>query len=290
MDCIVTVLVLQRNDHAGVASAGEHSCATTPSDVRMLALEHPLSGGRVTRLHAGLARSAAEIEAAQRLRYRVFKEELGANVRAPASRPGHDCDFFDPWCEHLVATDVTTGAIVGTYRMLTPERAKRLGTFYADTEFDLVRLSRLRADMLEIGRACIDPAWRNGATLLLLWQCIARFMREQGYQYVIGCASMPMTDGGILAIDAFRRLERRALAPIEYRVTPRHPLEGLDAGASGAPRAGEEAIPPLIRAYVRMGAWIGGDPAWDPDFNTADLFMLLPLARLCEFGPRRLSM
>lgn len=228
-------------------------------------------------LKVELALSTSDVRAAQRLRYRVFAEEMGAHVTG--REPGLDEDFFDPWCEHLIVRDCSTGGVVGTYRILTADRARQLGAFYAETEFDLTRLFLLRSRMVEIGRACVDARYRSGPAIMLLWQGLAQFMRERRFEYLIGCASVSMQDGGINAQQVFQQVQQRHLAPIEYRVFPRHRLSPRD---EQVPPAGNEPvrIPSLLKGYLRFGAWIGGEPAWDPDFNTADLFVFLPLARV----------
>lgn len=219
------------------------------------------------------ATGSGDIAAAQRLRHRVFVEEMGA--RATLHSMGREYDFFDPWCEHLIVRDQTSGDVVGTYRLLTAENARRLGTFCAEREFDLTRLGRLRPQLVEVGRACIDPAYRTGAAVMLLWSGVARLAREHGASYLIGCASISMADGGVNAAAIYTELARRHLAPPEYRVRPRSPLAALER-----PLATTWITPPLVKGYVRLGAWIGGEPAWDPDFNTADLLVFLPLARI----------
>lgn len=246
----------------------------------MLAM-HPQEMQRAARhrLHVELATSAEDIDAAQHLRYQVFVDELGARIGNPSAERDRDC--FDPWCEHLVVRDEASNAIVGTYRILTAERARRIGSFYSETEFDLTRLKRLRSGICETGRACIHPSYRTGPTIMLLWQGIAALMRERGCHYLIGCASISMADGGADAVQVWRNTTATHLAPIEYRVFPRHPLlvrEEAATSATAVPRA--VRTPALLRAYLRIGAWIGGEPAWDPDFNTADLFVFLPLARV----------
>ena len=229
------------------------------------------------RLELLVARSPDVVEAAQRLRHRVFVEDMGA--RTPCRRAGIDEDMFDPWCEHLVVREAGGNEVVGTYRLLTPERARRLGTYYAETEFDLTRLQLLRDGLCEVGRACVHPDYRAGAVIYRLWQGIAQLVLERGYRFLIGCASMTMADGGTSAKHVATRLAMH-LAPIEYRVTPRHPLcpDDHDDGMSHADAT--VPVPPLLAAYLRLGAWLGGDPAWDPDFNTADFFTFLPLARV----------
>lgn len=224
------------------------------------------------RLGVHLARSDSEIVEAQRLRYRVFAEELGA--RLPARVPGVDEDIYDAYCEHLIVRDEASGRIVGTYRILSPERARAVGSYYSDNEFDLSRLRHLRHRLVEIGRSCVDADYRTGAVIALLWSGIASYMSRNGYEYLIGCASIGMADGGHSAAAVCASL-REQLAPIEYRVFPRCrlPLEHLATSASCEP-------PALLKGYLRAGAWVCGEPAWDPDFNTADLLLMLPMSRL----------
>ncbi len=224
-------------------------------------------------LHVALARDEAEIQEAQRLRYKVFGEELGA--RLSCRIPGHDTDHFDPYCDHLIVRDQQTGKVVGTYRILPPDAARRIGGYYSEGEFYLNRLHHLRDRIVEIGRSCIHPDYRNGAVIALLWSGLAEYMVTRGHDYLIGCASIGMGDGGHNASNIYSQLTGEHMAPLEYRVFPRHrlPFEHL---ANGQPAT----IPPLIKGYLRAGAWVCGDPAWDPDFNTADLLLLLPMSKI----------
>jgi putative hemolysin len=225
------------------------------------------------RLHVGLAQSESEIRAAKKLRYRVFAEELGARLPTAAS-PASTTTFTIHTASTSIVRDEAAGRIVGTYRILSPQAAKRVGGYYSENEFDLTRLQLLREGMVEIGRSCIDPDYRTGATIALLWSGLARYMAEGSYRHLIGCASIGMADGGHAAANLYRGLGAH-LAPIEYRVFPRHPLP-VERLFDGQPAE----LPPLIKGYLRAGAWIGGEPAWDPDFNTADLLILLPMARI----------
>jgi putative hemolysin len=238
-------------------------------------LEQTRQRAHAAQLSVGIAVSEREILDAQRLRYQVFARELGANL--PSRTPGVDRDFFDPYCKHLIARDEATGEVIGTYRILTPHSANRLGGYYTESEFDLTRLQHLRPSMVELGRSCVHADYRNGATIALLWGGLAKFMAEHGYSHLIGCASISMADGGHAATSIYQRLaaSERYMSPLEYRVFPRHPLP-LDSLRNDV--AAE--VPPLIKGYLRAGAWICGEPAWDPDFNTADLPVLLPMARL----------
>jgi len=225
------------------------------------------------KLAVRLARGESEVLDAQRLRYRVFAEELGA--RLPGAAQGIDRDRFDAWCEHLVVTEGETGEVVGTYRLLPGQTARRIGGFYSDQEFDLTRLDHLRERTLEVGRSCVHPQHRRGAVIALLWSGVFDYAQRSGYEYILGCASLSMLDGGVAAAAAFKRLCESHLSPAEYRVFPHCPLPLHELDQNGAP-----SIAPLIKGYVRMGAYVCGHPAWDPDFNTADLLMLLPLSQM----------
>jgi putative hemolysin len=224
------------------------------------------------------ARDAADVRAAQRLRHAVFADELGATLRPPAGTPaGHDADLFDPFCEHLLvrAAPGSAGAsqVLGTYRALTPAAARRVGALYSDSEFDLTRLRGLRPRLVELGRSCVHPDHRSGAVILALWGALATFMVRNGLEIMIGCASVSMRDGGHFAASLWERLRHTHLAPIEHQVHPRLalPVHELQRDLNVEP-------PALIKGYLRCGAKVLGPPAWDPDFNTADLPLMLQLA------------
>ena len=224
-------------------------------------------------LTIGLARNAQDIREAQRLRYTVYAEVMGARLDSAAE--GIDRDIFDPYCEHLLVRDGDSDEIIGTYRILTPHAAKKIGGFYSDNEFDLTRLANIRNRTAEVGRSCVHPDYRNGATIGLLWAGLAQYMKRNGYDYLIGCASISMADGGHVAASVYREVAKKHLSPVEWRVFPRCalPLEALNDQL-------DAELPPLIKGYLRLGAYIGGEPAWDPDFNTADLFILAPMNRM----------
>jgi len=227
-------------------------------------------------LSVGLARNDSEIEEAQRLRYRVFAGEMGA--RLPSRIAGVDHDIYDPYCDHLIVRDERCGEVVGTYRILSPQNARRIGGYYSENEFDLTRLQHLRGKLVEIGRSCVHPDYRSGATITLLWAGLARYMIEGDHEHLIGCASISMADGGHAAASLYNRLGEH-MSPLEYRVFPRCPLPL--ASLRSDPLVGlKPPMPPLIKGYLRAGAWICGAPAWDPDFNTADLPILMPMAKV----------
>jgi putative hemolysin len=218
-----------------------------------------------------------EVRAAQRLRFDVFAGEMGARLNTRI--PGHDVDLFDNYCEHLIVRDQLTQQVIGTYRVLTPVQAKRVGSTYSDTEFDLTRLRSLRERMVELGRSCVHKDYRHGGVIMALWGALAEFMVRNQLDTMIGCASVPMLHNGIVSGDAaasiWRQVQATHLAPIEYHVRPRLPLPiaQLDSTLDVEP-------PALIKGYLRLGAKVLGAPAWDPDFNSADLPMLMRIADL----------
>ncbi|MEW5771125.1 MAG: GNAT family N-acetyltransferase [Pseudomonadota bacterium] len=223
--------------------------------------------------HVSLARHEAEVREAQRLRWKIFAEEMGARLNQ--TEPGYDIDLYDPFCEHLLVRDRDTEEVVGTYRILTPGAAKRVGSFYSESEFDLTRLQHLRGRMVEVGRSCVHPDYRSGGVITHLWAGLAEYMMKSGFDYLIGCASIGMQDGGHNAAGIWHAVREKHLSPVEWRVFPRCPLPLEELSSTAAP-----SVPPLVKGYLRLGAYVGGAPAWDPDFNTADLFILLPMSRL----------
>jgi putative hemolysin len=233
------------------------------------------AGPARTGISVAWARHQDEVREAQRLRYAVFAGEMGARL-AP-TLPGHDIDLFDDFCEHLLVRDDTKGQVIGTYRALTPAQARRVGGLYSETEFDLTRLRSLRSRMVELGRSCVHADHRQGGVILALWGALAAFMARNQLDTMVGCASIPMLHNGVVSGDAaasvWRQLSTTHLAPIEERVRPRLPLpvHALDDTLDVEP-------PALIKGYLRLGAKVLGAPAWDPDFNTADLPMLMHLA------------
>jgi putative hemolysin len=218
-----------------------------------------------------------EVRQAQRLRYRVFAEEMGARLQGKL--PGHDVDLFDDFCEHLLVRDSASGEVIGTYRVLTPAQAKRVGSTYSDTEFDLTRLRTMRERMVELGRSCVHPEHRHGGVIMALWGALAEFMQRNQLDIMIGCASIPMWHNGVVSGDVaasiWAQLRQTHLAPLELQVRPRLPLpvERMNSSLPVEP-------PALIKGYLRLGAKILGAPAWDPDFNSADLPMMMRIEDL----------
>lgn len=232
------------------------------------------------RLVLSIARTPEEVREVQRLRYKIFFESTG--LVSPGTGDGLDKDEFDAYCDHLIVRDSRTLEVVGTYRLLSPRGARRIGRLYSESEFDLGRLNHLRSRMVEAGRACIHPAYRSGAVIMLLWSGLAEYVRRESCEYLAGCGSISLADGGCNAHAVYHALSRTNLAPQEYRVTPHLPLP-----ANAICAIDRHEVPPLLKGYMRSGAWICGAPAWDPEFNCADLFLLLPLSNLDDRYARR---
>lgn len=224
-------------------------------------------------LSVRIAKSDEEIYEAQRLRYKVFAEECGA--RLISEEESIDRDHFDAYCDHLIVRDTETNEVVGTYRILTSMQSRAAGGFYSQTEFNLSNLSSLCPGLVEVGRSCIHPAYRQGRVISLLWSGLAQYVLARGFDYLMGCASISLSDGGRVARETYYWLSSTRLSPKEWRMMPYQPfpLEGVVEGRHAI-------LPPLIKGYVRLGALICGPPAWDQQFRTADLLMLLSISRM----------
>ena len=227
------------------------------------------------------ADSEEDVREAQRLRYTVFVQEMGARLSPPEDTPsGVDADRFDPYCDHLlvrlVGPDQGKGLLIGTYRVLTPTAAHRAGGFYTDTEFDLAPLHSLRSRAVELGRSCVHPAWRSGGVIMALWTGLGHYMVRRGLDTMIGCASIGLQGDGAEARRLWRCLRHTHLVEQQWRVQPRRPLPLGAATGSDCSQAWCGG-PPLIKGYLRCGARLLGPPALDLKFNTADLPLMLRL-------------
>jgi putative hemolysin len=243
----------------------------TPSELMRPALR----SGKAKAFSVDLARSEEDVLKCQRLRYQVFAEELGATLYSDAA--GLDRDRFDAHCKHLMVRDNTTGEIVATTRVLVDRDTVHTGLFYSQTEFDLTRVLGMGGSFLEIGRTCIHRDYRRGSALAVLWQGVARLMVFHDADYLIGCASIPMNDGGSYALSVMNELRNSHFAPEHLRVFPKVPLPRRDVAVC------ERVImPPLLKGYLRSGAVICGEPCWDEAFNVADVFVLLDRNRLAD--------
>jgi L-ornithine Nalpha-acyltransferase len=232
-------------------------------------------------LQVRLAENEADIDAAQALRYRVFYESLGARAAVEAARRRRDFDRFDERCDHLLVLDHSRGTrpeiIVGTYRLIRREAAARLGGFYSAGEFDIARLAAYPGEILELGRSCVDSAYRQRPTMQLLWSGIAAYVFYYDIAVMFGCASLPGTDPDALAAPlsylhhyhlAPPALRARALAH-RYVEMNRLPITAID------PVRALAGLPPLIKGYLRLGGFVGDGAVIDADFNTVDVCIVV---------------
>lgn len=223
------------------------------------------------RFSVSLASNLDEVREAQALRYQVFAEEMGAILETRL--PLYDVDEFDAYCHHVLVRDQDTGQVVGCTRLLTSEEAKISGGFYSQSEFDLSQVLALPAKFMEIGRTCVHIDYRNGLIISLLWSQVAKFMAEHSVDYLMGCASIPLQDDRRNAL--FSELVERYSSHADLRVYPKVPLRPDHENVEPP-----LPIPPLLRAYLRLGAQICGEPCWDANFKVADVFILVGFENL----------
>ncbi len=229
---------------------------------------------RRPRFEVRFAQTQAEILKTQQLRYRIFAGELGAQIDSGVDG-GVDHDSFDPFCRHLMVVEQDSGEIIACTRILTDDRAPGAGGFYSAGEFNLAMLDALPGRVMEIGRTCVAAEHRNGAVIATLWQGIAAFIINHGYDYLFGCASIGLEDGGASAHAILEQIRAKHMAPDYQRVRPYIPLPAADRRITEKPR-----MPPLLKAYLSLGAKACGEAYWDRDFNCADVFMLLNVSDL----------
>lgn len=246
--------------------------------------------GRLGSLEVRLARKKSEIRRAQRLRYKVFYEEMSAIPNALAILSRRDEDAYDAIFDHLLVIDHgdTNGGrrwrrskVVGTYRMLPQEVADCYDGFYTQGEYDIAPLLQAKPDysFMELGRSCVLKPYRNKRTLELLWQGVWSYVRERGGDVMIGCASFAGTDPTAHAL-ALSYLHHTSLAPEEWRVRA-HDHRRIDMNMMPPEavnvRAAIKALPPLIKGYLRVGAYVGDGAVIDHQFGTTDVFIILPV-------------
>jgi putative hemolysin len=225
------------------------------------------------KLDCFIADSEALIKEAQALRYRVFAKEMGAKLKTESE--GLDYDEVDSFCEHLIVYDNINKKIAGYTRMLNQYQAKILGRFYSQNEFNLDQVLALPGRFLEIGRTCVDPDYRGSTVLTALWSALVQYALEGEFNYLLGCASITPGPSGFAVDAVYRNIEAKNIAPDSMQVKPSIPVP-----MALRCQRDESGIPPLLKAYLRFGALVCGEPYWDKDFNCMDLFVLLPLDQL----------
>ena len=230
-------------------------------------------GTKTPRFEVAFATTREEIQETQKLRYRIFAGELGAQIDGGDEQLDHD--QYDRYCKHLMVRDTQTGKVVACTRILTDERAPDAGGFYSSGEFDLAMLDSLPGRVMEIGRTCVDADYRGGVAIATLWQGIAAYVTGNGFDYLFGCASIGLEDGGATAHAILETVRSKYMAPERQRVRPYIPLPAADSRLTEKVK-----MPPLLKAYVSLGAKACGEAYWDRDFNCADVFMLLNVSDL----------
>ena len=232
-------------------------------------------------LQVRLAKGGADIDAAQALRYRIFYESLGARAAVETARRRRDFDRFDEDCDHLLVLDHSRGsgteAVVGTYRLIRREAAIRLGGFYSAAEYDIARFLAYRGEILELGRSCVDAAYRQRPAMQLLWSGIAAYVFHYRISLMFGCASLPGTNPDALALP-LSYLHRYHLAPsgLRARALPHRYVEMSRLPDSTVdPVCALAGLPPLIKGYLRLGGFVGDGAVVDQEFNTTDVCIVV---------------
>ncbi len=231
-----------------------------------------------------LAETDAELLAAQRLRYDVFVRELGGGGEMVDHDAGLERDKFDPYFDHMLAIDDQTGETVGVYRLLPGERAAELGQFYSEDEYDVTVLKDSGRKLLELGRSCLHPDYRGGTAMYHLWNGLATYVAERQIEVLFGVASFHGTDVQALA-QPLSMLHHNHLAPSDLRVRAQPEVfESMDLVAPDAldRRAAMVQVPALIKAYLRLGGFVGEGAFIDHAFNTTDVCLILDTARMNE--------
>lgn len=246
-----------------------------------------IDAGRFT---VRLAESEADVAAAQRLRYRVFVDEMGATPSAEDAAVRRECDRFDPYFEHMLLIDAECrdpdieGGVVGVYRLMRGDRAREGIGFYGATEYDLGLLADYPRATLELGRSCVDAGVRGGSGMHLLWTGLGQYVAEHQIGILFGVASFHGADPAPLA-QALSYLHHHHLAPADLRVRAREPnrcaMDLMPAAAIDKIEAMRQ-IPALIKAYIRLGGFVGDGAYLDRDFNTVDVCLLMDTSRMVE--------
>ncbi len=246
---------------------------------------------RVGSLEVRLASSAADIDAAQALRYSVFYDEMGARPTPEMQARKRDFDIYDEHCDHLLVIDHTRkdkNPIVGTYRLIRREAAQASGGFYSRGEYDITPILEYPGEILELGRSCIDAEYRTGQVMQILWRGLSAYIFRYDVALMFGCASLPGTDPQAHALPLsylyYHHLAPPALRPkalpdryIDMRLLPKEAFDPNTAFNSMRldPRSGSNSLPPLIKGYIRVGGFVGDGAVIDPQFNTTDIFIIV---------------
>ncbi|NDE89519.1 MAG: GNAT family N-acetyltransferase [Alphaproteobacteria bacterium] len=244
-------------------------------------------GLRLGRLEVRIAQDSKEVLAAQQLRYQVFYEEMGAKASPEMAVSKIDFDSLDKYCDHLIVIDHGTGdlppTVIGTYRLVRRDAAQRHGGFYSSSEYDISRLIAYPGEILEVGRSCVAPDFRNRPTMQLLWRGIADYIGAYGIDILFGCASLPGTDPKALAVPLTYLYYYHLAAPylrttaLPHRYVDMRLMDPSDVdpekGLSQMPPL--NLLPPLLKGYLRLGGFVGDGAVVDEEFNTTDVCVIV---------------
>lgn len=228
--------------------------------------------------HLSVAKNLDDLTHVLRLRHQVFFHSAEESNEL-------DIDPFDMDAEHLMLWDLESDRLVGTYRMRSSEKVQ---DYYSQGEFDLSSILALEGIKVELGRACLHPDFRNGSTMGVLWQGLAEALRQMKAKWVFGCSSIPVGDGSTL-VNLCSSVYQKYLSPEKYRVRPWKTLEELKNLSELKLNEPRLKLPPLLKAYLNLGAWVCGEPAWDPEFDTVDFLTLLDVESLDRSVARHFS-
>jgi putative hemolysin len=262
----------------------------------MTASVHSLNEGanpdmRLGSLEVRLAETTADIESAQKLRYKIFYEEMGAKATPEMASVGRDFDKYDEHCDHLLIFDHARkdkNPVIGTYRLIRRDAAKKCGGFYSGSEYDVSRLVSYPGEILELGRSCIDSEYRTRPVMQLLWRGLGLYIARHNIALMFGCASLPGTDPNTLKIP-LSYLYHHHLAPpalrtkalperyVDMKILPREAFDPDTAFEELKldPRGGNNSLPPLIKGYIRVGGFVGDGAVIDYQFNTTDICIIV---------------
>ncbi len=253
-----------------------------------MTLDNPASGSaaafaeiRSGNLGVRIAGGSAEIDAVQALRYRVFYQEMGARPDAATTAAQRDRDIYDTVADHLLVVDHGLGEgtenVVGTYRLIQRDAAKRIGHFYSSDEYDIERIEAIPGRILELGRSCVDAPYRSRAAMQLLWRGIAAYVFQNKIELMFGCASLPGIEPDAVALElSYLYYHHLAPASIRPRALPHRYIEmrRMERDAID-PRTALTKLPPLIKGYLRLGGFVGDGAVIDPQFNTTDVAVVV---------------
>lgn len=223
-------------------------------------------------LAANITKDPSDLQQAYALRYQVFKEAFDAQFE---NEEGLETDAYDDQCEHLVVKDLESNAVIAYSRIMTHYHPTSSDVFYSSGEFDLSKVLESNKRYIEIGRTCIHPDYRNGTAIALLWGQIGQFMLNHDIDYLMGCASIDLQPGVAKALAVMNYVRQHHFSDEGKRVVPKQGLPAVEFE-----RCQKSDLPPLLKAYLRMGCIACGEAYWDREFNCADVFLLLDRNKL----------